>query len=162
MRYTFGGYPESEAYTWNSETHQALGQCVFLMQSANANNRKKGWIEWYELKRHFMFGTWREYVDKFDAFRIERNAPTTDEMVEQISREVSGRPDTIPKPSDCPIPAFLEDALNGGGLQDEKAAKVVPEAQAKPDPAPTIPKRDWRRECLGDTLDTGIQLSLAL
>jgi hypothetical protein len=96
MNLTHGGLPESEAWHWSDPARcQEFGRIVFLLQSSDKRDRKTGYQDFYEFKRHFMVDEFDSFVAKLDAYRREKLLPPAVDLVDQISMEIRATGTTL-------------------------------------------------------------------
>lgn len=89
MKRTWGGIPETEAFEWNDHTKKQLGAIIGDIHSGNPARQKKGYIDYYELKRHFMVNVWDEFIDRVDNFRVQKGFLRVEAMVREIGKRVT-------------------------------------------------------------------------
>jgi hypothetical protein len=85
---TLGGLPESEALHWNEETYQRAGEIIKNLASGNPERRKKGYIDFHEMRRHFMDAEWTEKITQLDFFRVANRHPKIADVIERIRQEL--------------------------------------------------------------------------
>jgi hypothetical protein len=88
---TLGGLPECEALHWTEETYQRAGQIIKDLASGNADRRQQGYIDFHELRRHFMSVEWTEKITQLDFFRVANRHPKICDVVERIRQELVAR-----------------------------------------------------------------------
>ena len=94
---TFGGMDAAQAYTWTPENREKLGNVVFLLYSSEPGKRRQAYIDYHAFKRYFFLSVWESEFSKLERFRTERGAPTIEQMIERVRREViTGRIETEP------------------------------------------------------------------
>lgn len=120
MELTIGGLNKSEALTWdNVETCQVFGGIIYRLLSGKIADRRSGYIDFYEFKRHFMQCEFDRLFLRIEAKRKNMNMQTIESVLEEIREQIieggKGFPDSA-EPSGCDIPfgnvpAYLREEL---------------------------------------------------
>ncbi len=102
--YTHGGYPASQAYHWNTENHQKLGDILYRLLCGNREKRYQARQDFFRMKRHFMLDEWDEYIDKVDRLRASKGVKTLTQYIDESSGELF-HPDRFnPEPEEFILP----------------------------------------------------------
>lgn len=117
---TLGGLPESQARHWEHATYQELGGAILLMLSSSPEKRRKGYIQFHELRRFFMPVEWGEYLGRLDAFRSMHDARRIDDIVKEISCDMGDHAKPAPLPETEPGPVVISDTQEPVQLQHKK------------------------------------------
>lgn len=89
VKRTWGGIPENEAFAWNNEKRKKLGEIIGNIHSGDPARQKKGYIDYYEFKRHFMIDVWSDFINRIDNFRIGKGFLRVEDMVKEIGKKVT-------------------------------------------------------------------------
>jgi hypothetical protein len=82
MNLTWGGIPESEAFSWEDPTvGQAFGEIVLNLYSTDKKVRRQGYIDFYEFKRHFLVEEWDRKIAVLDEYRAGLSKGTIEDLL---------------------------------------------------------------------------------
>ncbi|MBT8489698.1 MAG: hypothetical protein KJN62_01480 [Deltaproteobacteria bacterium] len=84
---THGGLPLSEAWHWNVETSRQLGDIVVRLMSGSEQRIRQAYIDYYEMKRHFITNEFDLKIEELDRYRIEHDFITVTAMIEDARRQ---------------------------------------------------------------------------
>lgn len=85
---THGGIPEADALHWNHETYQRFGRIVQFLASSNPVHRRKGYVDYHEMHRHFMAAEWDNLIRELDLFRIAHHHLKISDLLLAISKDL--------------------------------------------------------------------------
>lgn len=85
---TLGGLPESETLHWNEEIYQRAGEIIKNLASGNQDRRRQGYIDFHEMRRHFMAAEWDDKIRQLDFFRVANRHPKIADVIERIRLEL--------------------------------------------------------------------------
>jgi hypothetical protein len=126
-QFTIGGFIASEALTWNEETYQRIGNIIFLLSKSAAKERRAGFIELYEMRRHFMQNDWYSMMKRLNDFRRGKGMPEIEEMADQVSADLSktGIVQDIEKPIKFELPTLQSISEPAGPAQTGPLPKMI-------------------------------------
>lgn len=80
--HTLGGIPAASAWHWNRETNQKLGSIVHDLVSGNKEKEKRGYVEFYKLRRHFLAHEFQNKMERLKKLREANKHPSIDSLLE--------------------------------------------------------------------------------
>lgn len=83
-KHTHGGFPASEAWCWNEKTSQKLGSIIYNLMSTKSEEKKRGYIDYYEFKRHFIAREFQNKIKELEKFRKENNNESIHSLLETV------------------------------------------------------------------------------
>jgi hypothetical protein len=108
--YTFGGYPEAEAWHWTTDTYQKFGTIVYQLSSNDAELRRKGYFAFYEFRNFFIEAEFLEMIDKLEEFRRNKHIALIGTLLKDIKSQIVSMGHINPAPATpvvMPIPAAV-------------------------------------------------------
>lgn len=85
---TIGGLPAAEAKTWTDDNKRLLGEVVCNMMAANPELRRKGYVRYYDLRRHFMKDEWDSYINDLESMRLRKGFRSLKLVLEDAQTDV--------------------------------------------------------------------------
>jgi hypothetical protein len=85
---THGGYPESEALHWTTDTQQQIGQIVFMMVSGDAKKVQQAYLDFHNLKDRFFTWEFDQFVDELNEYRVRKNFKSLTQMVREAREQI--------------------------------------------------------------------------
>lgn len=88
---THGGYPISEVWTWDSDTHKKLGAVLYGLLQADQKTRWHAYAEYYNLRNRFVLDDFEFGINRLDEYRERIGHVPMREMINRVSLEMVKR-----------------------------------------------------------------------
>lgn len=107
-KYTIGGIPAVEAWTWTTENCQKLGNFIYQMMCGTREKQLYAQTDISEMRRHFMRNVWDDYINRLDEYRLTLGKCSISEYYETVVHAWSDRETVVPAGDPEPCIIVLE------------------------------------------------------